>query len=727
MRRLNALTLATLAIVLSCGEFDMGAEPRADLVPLDLAHALTHGPRPDFYFLPAIAEQPDLTGVRLDTTVDPTVRVCEWRQNACTGPVWTYGRAEGPGAQAAGVQAQGGGHFMLQWQPPSRGSDVVYRISVQVGAAVLGWADVQIGRGGRTARVPQQAVDRVVLAQGRFPIRFAVGVPGGPLNTPPVLSIAAPADGGVHGLGEPVALSGSASDAEDGDLSASIEWSSDLDGALGTGASLEATLLRGPHHITATVSDAAGASASASIGLEVLPRIAVGAGTAGELVGAGLVDARPCALPSGDHGGVRVTIESGDPDRLLVSAAADEAGAAAIGLDVPAGSSDCGFHVHGVEGAGGGVDVVVAASGFAPAAAPVTVAQPGLLLTGLATSTTSLSADDPFAVRVGVPVSGGFVAQPVRPGAAPLQVTVTTSDTAVARVVDGSGAGETATTLIQPGASVSPSTVAAGGVALDPGGYGTVTVAASAPGSAANGGSSLDVAVDAPRILIGNGSAGNLLGAGLQERRTCNLETGAHGGVVVRIESSDPSLALVSTGASAAGQPAIEFNLADGLRGCTFYIQALEGVTGTATVTASARAFRDSTTPSQVVQPAYQIDGLNTSHSAGGLVDHFYVRVGVPANNGSAVMVQQLRAGATPLDVVVRSSNGLVGTLVTNWDEGPTVTVHVQPGQVGTPTVVGGGGVGFRPLTGGTTTLDAAIAGFLPTTASSITVTVNEP
>ena len=51
-------------------------------------------------------------------------------------------------------------------------------------------------------------------------------------------------------------LMGTAGDAEDGDLSGSISWSSNLDGGLGTGASVTTSSLSvGVHVITASVTD----------------------------------------------------------------------------------------------------------------------------------------------------------------------------------------------------------------------------------------------------------------------------------------------------------------------------------------------------------------------------------------------------------------------------------------------------------------------------------------
>ncbi len=76
-----------------------------------------------------------------------------------------------------------------------------------------------------------------------------------PANSPPTVSITAPADGSTFESGDLVTLSGTASDPEDGSLSASISWVSNLDGNLGAGASVSSTLSVGTHVITASVFD----------------------------------------------------------------------------------------------------------------------------------------------------------------------------------------------------------------------------------------------------------------------------------------------------------------------------------------------------------------------------------------------------------------------------------------------------------------------------------------
>jgi hypothetical protein len=89
------------------------------------------------------------------------------------------------------------------------------------------------------------------------------------VNAAPSLTILSPTNGSQFGEGTTVTLSGSADDAEDGDLSSSIMWVSDLDGVLGTGASIDVQLTSGTHTITATVTDSEGSSEEQLVSLTI--------------------------------------------------------------------------------------------------------------------------------------------------------------------------------------------------------------------------------------------------------------------------------------------------------------------------------------------------------------------------------------------------------------------------------------------------------------------------
>ncbi|HKI05575.1 MAG TPA: DNRLRE domain-containing protein [Thermoanaerobaculia bacterium] len=101
---------------------------------------------------------------------------------------------------------------------------------------------------------------------------YAAGVQigGGPGNTPPVVTITAPANGTSVTQGTSVTFSGTATDAEDGTISGSLTWTSSLNGIIGGGASFSTTTLSvGTHTITASVTDSGGGTGSATRTLTV--------------------------------------------------------------------------------------------------------------------------------------------------------------------------------------------------------------------------------------------------------------------------------------------------------------------------------------------------------------------------------------------------------------------------------------------------------------------------
>jgi chitodextrinase len=88
-------------------------------------------------------------------------------------------------------------------------------------------------------------------------------------NSSPSVSISSPSNNASFTEGTAVQFSGSASDPEDGDLSAQLAWMSSLDGHIGTGASFTRVLTAGSHTITATVYDSHGALGSKSVSVTI--------------------------------------------------------------------------------------------------------------------------------------------------------------------------------------------------------------------------------------------------------------------------------------------------------------------------------------------------------------------------------------------------------------------------------------------------------------------------
>jgi hypothetical protein len=98
---------------------------------------------------------------------------------------------------------------------------------------------------------------------------------------PPSATISTPGDHAMFTAGAPVNFSGSASDPEQGNVSASLSWFSNRNGTIGSGASFTtSSLVTGVHTITATASDAAGQIGSTTFQIEIASGrfVLVGAG-----------------------------------------------------------------------------------------------------------------------------------------------------------------------------------------------------------------------------------------------------------------------------------------------------------------------------------------------------------------------------------------------------------------------------------------------------------------
>ena len=109
-----------------------------------------------------------------------------------------------------------------------------------------------------TCMGPASACDTVVPAGG-----------GGGNNTPSV-SITAPASGSSFASGASVTFTGTATDVEDGSLTAGMSWTSSINGAIGTGGSFSTSSLSvGTHTITASATDSGSLTGSATISITI--------------------------------------------------------------------------------------------------------------------------------------------------------------------------------------------------------------------------------------------------------------------------------------------------------------------------------------------------------------------------------------------------------------------------------------------------------------------------
>jgi hypothetical protein len=111
--------------------------------------------------------------------------------------------------------------------------------------------------------------NRIDLVLSRFGVTVDDGSVPSSNNNPPVVSITSPANGGTFNSGATILFEGTASDTEDDDLTASLVWTSSINGQIGTGGSFSTTLSDGTHTITASVTDSGGKTGSDSISITV--------------------------------------------------------------------------------------------------------------------------------------------------------------------------------------------------------------------------------------------------------------------------------------------------------------------------------------------------------------------------------------------------------------------------------------------------------------------------
>jgi len=85
----------------------------------------------------------------------------------------------------------------------------------------------------------------------------------------PVISISTPYTNSSYPSASSISFSGNASDTTDGNISATLVWTSSLQGQIGTGASFSKALSAGTHTITAQATDASGLTGSAQVTVAV--------------------------------------------------------------------------------------------------------------------------------------------------------------------------------------------------------------------------------------------------------------------------------------------------------------------------------------------------------------------------------------------------------------------------------------------------------------------------
>jgi hypothetical protein len=204
-------------------------------------------------------------------------------------------------------------------------------------------------------------------------------------------------------------------------------------------------------------------------------------------VGSGLQVGANGNLGAPNHGGTTVTLTSSNA-ALLLAPNASTPGTSSINVFVPNGTTGFGFFVQGLEGQTDTVTAAVTAvaSGFTNGNGTSNVIPSAFDVIGLPSNPAAGAADTPFYVRTGIANStGAFLVQlqDVRAGApAPLTVTVSSNAPAIATLVGSAGTNSTQQVQIPVLQSNSPTSVAAGGVAVRPLAAGNVVITTLIPG-----------------------------------------------------------------------------------------------------------------------------------------------------------------------------------------------------------------------------------------------------
>jgi hypothetical protein len=137
------------------------------------------------------------------------------------------------------------------------------------------WTDngTSIGSGGSLTRIltagSHTVVARVTDSGGLQASRqVTVTVTTAPTNTAPSVSIATPSNGISIVQGTSLVFTGSSTDAEDGNLTGSVQWT-DNGTSMGSGGSLSRVLTLGSHSVVARVTDSGGLQASRQVTVTV--------------------------------------------------------------------------------------------------------------------------------------------------------------------------------------------------------------------------------------------------------------------------------------------------------------------------------------------------------------------------------------------------------------------------------------------------------------------------
>lgn len=129
-----------------------------------------------------------------------------------------------------------------------------------------GWTYQQVRSQILTTVRPAASMANITTTGGILNAAAALGGGGGPVNTAPSVSISSPGNGSGFSVGASITFTGSSNDTQDGNLSAGLIWTSNLQGQIGSGASFSRSdLVTGTHTVTASSTDSGGLIGTATV------------------------------------------------------------------------------------------------------------------------------------------------------------------------------------------------------------------------------------------------------------------------------------------------------------------------------------------------------------------------------------------------------------------------------------------------------------------------------
>ena len=171
-RLLPFVALPLLGLLLaSCGSEDDVAQQRLAVISDQVHSGGTHG----FFFLPPLVPQPTVSGT-FDATRSPVVAIKELDASGGTARILAvFTTSGGPGSEPVQVDVMGQ-QYMVNWHTDQFVLDAqkTYRIQVNSGGQILGFADVDVVGTAREIR-NVQTDEFVPLVNGRtLPVRFRI-------------------------------------------------------------------------------------------------------------------------------------------------------------------------------------------------------------------------------------------------------------------------------------------------------------------------------------------------------------------------------------------------------------------------------------------------------------------------------------------------------------------------------------------------------------------------